>query len=243
MHVYPDLSPHLPRGLKMTILIAEDDQPIREGLEDLLSQNDYTVLSAANGEEALKIFQESPLDLALLDIMMPKLSGYDLCREIRKTNTTLPVIFLSAKDEEIDKVLGLELGADDYMVKPFGVHELLARIRTVLRRCNQEPSQIPKDDYPFAGGIINQKQFLFIRDEVKIELSEREIKLITYFYTHQGEVLSRENLLQEVWGTHYYGTTRTLDQHIAKIRQKIELHCKSPRYIVTVHRTGYRYIP
>jgi DNA-binding response OmpR family regulator len=226
------------------ILIAEDEQPIREGLEDLLQAEGYTTVSAADGRAALDLYREQKIDLVMLDIMMPNLSGYDVCREIRKQDQHVPVIFLSAREEEIDKVVGLELGADDYIVKPFGVRELTARVRTILRRTSQA-----------AGGEISAPaQFLFgeclvdparqtIRREGKeTALTSRELKLLVYFSHHAGTVLSRDQLLSTCWGVEYGGTTRTLDQHIAKLRQKVEKTPSRPRHIVTVHGTGYKYV-
>jgi two-component system, OmpR family, alkaline phosphatase synthesis response regulator PhoP len=231
------------------ILIAEDDNPIREGLEDLLEGEGYDIISAKNGEIALELYKSEKVDLALLDIMMPKLSGYDVCREIRKTDDKLPIIFLTAKEEEIDKVVGLELGADDYIVKPFGVRELLARINSVLRRSrNQSSSEHDNDnnrgDNPIVFGecSIDTVRFTLSRTAQVFNLSEREVNLLIYFYKHPDEVLSRELLLEKFWGIEYSGTTRTLDQHIAKLRQKIEENPAHPRHIHTVHGTGYRFL-
>jgi DNA-binding response OmpR family regulator len=233
----------------MKILIAEDEKPIREGLTDLLRADGYETVSAPNGRLALELYHREKVDLALLDIMMPELSGYDLCREIRRDNPSLPIIFLTAREEEIDKVLGLELGADDYIVKPFGVRELLARIKSVLRRSSlsSEKKNSPggftlPSEFPFARGTVDSRRFTFTSKKGEtIDLIEREVELMAYFAHYPDQVLSREELLEKIWGVDYYGTTRTLDQHIAKLRQKIEENTKNPRFIQTVHGSGYRY--
>ena len=230
------------------ILVAEDEQPIREGLVDLLETEGYKAVSAENGKKALDLYRSENIDLALLDIMMPEKSGYDVCREIRKTDEQLPIIFLTAKEEEIDKVVGLELGADDYIVKPFGVRELLARIKTVLRRsktaaCSSEAANSGKKQiYSFGSCTVNTVKFKLERDVAGFDLSEKEVNLLSYVYDHENEVLSRDHLLDKFWGIEYSGTTRTLDQHIAKLRQKVEKDPARPEHIITVHGTGYRFL-
>ncbi len=227
------------------ILIAEDDPDIRLGLVDTLESEGYLVLEAQNGLEAVKLFKLHDIDLLLLDIMMPEKSGYDVLREIRAENNQVSVIMLTAKGEEIDKVLGLELGADDYITKPFGIHELLARISAVLRRSSrasqEEPDKNEDSKKLFGGHSIDFKRYKFVKNNVEFDLSEREIKLIKVFHDHPDEVLSRDFLLDQVWGIDYPGTTRTLDQHIAQLRKKIEEHSAEPKIITTVHGVGYRY--
>jgi two-component system, OmpR family, alkaline phosphatase synthesis response regulator PhoP len=225
------------------ILIAEDEQPIREGLEDLLQAEGYSTASACDGKAALKAYSEHRFDLLLLDIMMPVLSGYEVCREIRKKDERVPVIFLSAREEEIDKVIGLELGADDYIVKPFGVRELTARIRSVLRRAERPANSGSFATEPFFFGVcsVDPATQTIERDGKQQPLSLRELELLSYFHQHAGTVLSRDHLLSTFWGIEYSGTTRTLDQHIAKLRQKVEKYPSRPRHILTVHGTGYRY--
>ena len=174
--------------------------------------------------------------------MMPEKSGYDVCREIRKTDEKLPIIFLTAKEEEIDKVVGLELGADDYIVKPFGVRELLARIKTVLRRSSlSSVSADKKDMISFGDCKLDPAKFILTRGSVQFSLSEKEVNLLIYFHSRENEVLSRNHLLDKFWGIEYSGTTRTLDQHIAKLRQKVENNPAEPDHIHTVHGTGYRF--
>lgn len=224
-----------------TILVAEDDPNIRMGLEDTLESENYEVVSASTGIQALERFENSPIDLVLLDIMMPGKSGYDVCREIRAKDPGTPIIMLTAKAEEIDKVVGLELGADDYITKPFGVHELLARISAVLRRCR--PKQKTKAKPPFSFGCfqVNPQTYKLTGQGRDQDLSEREVRLLCYFHDHSGEVLSRDDILNAIWGIDYLGTTRTLDQHIAKLRKKIEENPAHPVTITTVHGVGYRY--
>ena len=229
---------------QIKILVAEDDMNIRMGLVDTLESEDYRVVEAKDGRQALELFKTDSFDLVLLDIMMPGKSGYDVCREIRAINEDVPVIMLTAKGEEIDKVVGLQLGADDYITKPFGVHELLARIAAVLRRSKRQAT-VKKDPVrsPFMFGQfeVNSKTFKLSGQGRNIDLSERELKLIRHFHDYPGEVLSRDNILNAVWGIDYFGTTRTLDQHIAQLRKKIETDPSNPSLITTVHGVGYRY--
>lgn len=231
------------------ILIAEDESAIREGLVDLLESEGYAVTAVADGEAAVEAWKMGGIDLALLDIMMPRLSGYDVCREIRKRDTAVPVVFLSAREEEIDKVLGLELGADDYVVKPFGVRELVARIKAALRRSESAASSngpaASPEPFSFGDCLVDPSRYTVTvsRDggEKVHELSARELGLLSWFYENPETVHSRGSLLERFWGVSYGGTTRTLDQHIAKLRQKIEQNTDEPRHILTVHGTGYRF--
>jgi DNA-binding response OmpR family regulator len=226
------------------ILVAEDDINIRTGLVDTLESEDYQVIEAKDGRQAMAAFKTGFFDLVLLDVMMPEKSGYDVCRDIRASNKDVPIIMLTAKGEEIDKVVGLQLGADDYITKPFGVHELLARIAAVLRRSKRQKSDDkdrPQGIFMFGEFEVNPKTFKLAGAGRTIDLSERELKLIQYFYAHKGEVLSRDNMLNAVWGIDYLGTTRTLDQHIAQLRKKLESAPANPVLIKTVHGVGYRY--
>lgn len=227
------------------ILVAEDDINIRTGLTDTLESEGYKVTSAENGLEAVDLFVRNRFDIILLDIMMPGKSGYDVCREIRTKDENIPVIMLTAKSEEIDKVVGLQLGADDYITKPFGVHELLARIAAVLRRANRgKPTPVieNQDTFTFGAWAVNPKNYKISKDGAAIDISDRELKILKLFYNHPNEVLSRDTMLNEIWGIDYFGTTRTLDQHIAQLRKKIEDNPSEPSTITTVHGVGYRYI-
>jgi DNA-binding response OmpR family regulator len=228
------------------ILIAEDETNIRNGLIDILETEGYGVVSAANGEQALKLFSQQKFDMVILDIMMPKKNGYDVCKEIRTKNQDIPIILLTAKGEEIDKVVGLKLGADDYVTKPFGIHELLARVAAVLRRSRlnkdskNKKSKLP-NQFKFGSTEIDARQLRGRRGRKTFNLSEKELKLIQYFHDHPGEAIKRNELLDAAWGIDYLGTTRTLDQHIVQLRKKIETNPDKPTIITTVHGVGYRY--
>ncbi|HEB10831.1 hypothetical protein LCGC14_1948270 [marine sediment metagenome] len=224
------------------ILIVEDETAILTGLVDLLQGEGYQVSTAVDGLKALDLYNQEQPALILLDIMIPEKSGYDVCREIRKNDPLTPIIILTARGQEVDKVIGLELGADDYIVKPFGVNELLARIRAVFRRVHARKSC--KDVSPIIFGDIRIEPKLLKgkKGGRAFPVTLREIQLLKLFMGHKGEVLDRFTILDEIWGVHYQGTTRTLDQHIAKLRKKIEDKPASPKYIVTVHGVGYRFL-
>jgi len=229
------------------ILVVEDDANIRAGLVDTLESEGYRTSSAVNGEQALALFAQERCDLVLLDIMLPKKSGYDVCRAIRSTNSAIPIVMLTAKGEEIDKVVGLQLGADDYITKPFGVHELLARIAAILRRaCRGGTTETADklktpDRFNIGPAAVDASQYQIRMGKKTFSISARELQLLQYFNAHPNEVLSRDQLLNAVWGVHYLGTTRTLDQHIAQLRKKIEPDVDEPAVILTVHGVGYRY--
>jgi DNA-binding response OmpR family regulator len=233
--------------MKAKILVAEDDPNIRLGLVATLESDGYAVTAASDGAQALRLFPQEKFDLVLLDIMMPKTSGYDVCRELRARGARVPVMFLTAKGEEIDKVVGLKLGADDYVTKPFGVHELLARIEALLRRTrtNGEAVASAADALPspfqFGAASIDRRRFSATIDGRSTPLTARELKLAEVFAANAGEVLTRDALLNAVWGVDYFGTTRTLDQHVAQLRKKVEGTPAAPSAIVTVHGVGYRY--
>ena len=228
------------------ILVAEDDPKILTGLVDMLESEGYQAVPAIDGEKALELFESKKFDLVLLDIMMPGKSGYDVCRAIRSQDERIPIIMLTAKGQEIDKVVGLQLGADDYVTKPFGVHELLARIAAVLRRSRysaREASEEVKapEHFDFGDTHIDGLQYKARKGGRTFDLSGRELKLLQYFHAHPNEVLTRDRLLNAVWGMDYFGTTRTVDQHIAQLRKKVEADPNNPSFIKTVHGVGYRY--
>ncbi|NUM56345.1 MAG: response regulator transcription factor [Candidatus Hydrogenedentes bacterium] len=226
----------------MNVLIAEDDENIRNGLAELLNNEGYSTVLARNGAEALELFRKAAPDFVCLDIMMPGANGYDVCREIRKKNANVPVIFISAKSEEVDKVLGLELGADDYILKPFGVREVLARIRAVTRRClaaRQPIAETPSfvmDDLEIFPAELRAH-----RGDITIDLSLREVRILQLLHARKGQVVDRDTFFNECWGLDYLPNSRTLDQHIAKLRKRIERDPKLPRLIHTVHGVGYRF--
>lgn len=233
--------------MKAKILIAEDDSNIRRGLVATLESEGYAVTAAVDGAQALKLYGQDKYDLVILDVMMPNASGYDVCRELRARDVRVPVLFLTAKGEEIDKVVGLKLGADDYLTKPFGVHELLARIEAVLRRSRLSVPGRAGDTLPasFALGhaTIDRRRFVVTVDGANHPLTARELKLAETFFAHAGQVLTRDALLNAVWGVGYFGTTRTLDQHVAQLRKKVDSSLRKESSIVTVHGVGYRYDP
>lgn len=232
--------------MSIRVLIAEDDANLRQGLIDLLEGEGYEVSAAGDGQKALDCFRRTKPDLVLLDVMMPEMSGYDVCREIRKTDSRTPIIMLTAKGEEIDKVVGLELGADDYVTKPFGLHELRARIAAVLRRVQnhqQEPVASLPEQFFVGQAMVDRKTYQVTIGSQSHSLTSREMKLLEVFHSRPNEVLSRNDLLNSAWGVDYFGTTRTLDQHIAQLRKKIEPDTASPQFLLTVHGVGYKFQP
>ena len=220
------------------ILIVDDEPEMVRGLEDNLRFEGYQTLAASNGKEGLAQAMQGSPDLILLDIMMPELSGWNVLRALRQKGLDVPVILLTARGEEVDRVLGLELGADDYITKPFSLRELLARVRAVLRR----PGPRQKSEELACGDVrlhLRARQAFKAGKEVK--LTRKEFELMRYLMEHPGEVITRDRLLDEVWGYHEYPTTRTVDTHILRLRQKFETDPEHPRYIVTVHGQGYKF--
>jgi DNA-binding response OmpR family regulator len=227
--------------MKTKILIVEDDAHILLGLQEVLQSEGYEVASCNRGDLAVYAVARHKPALLVLDVMLPGLSGYDICKQLRAKKITTPVLMLTAKGQELDKVVGLDLGADDYMTKPFGVRELLARINALLRRA--VPAQrAPDSDAEFHIGdaLINPKTFQLRRGKHIEELTARELKLLQLFHAHPGEVLSRDRLLNEAWGYNYYGTTRTLDQVIVQLRKKLGDNGGEPKHLLTVHGVGYK---
>ena len=231
--------------MKARILIAEDDSNIRLGLIATLESDGYAVTAAKDGAQALKLFPQEKYDLVMLDVMMPGQSGYDVCRALRSGGSQVPILFLTAKGEEIDKVVGLKLGADDYVLKPFGVHELLARVEALLRRARAAGPALAVPELPavfqLGAAKIDRRKYNAEVAGRTATLTARELKLAEVFAAHPGEVLSRDALLNAVWGIDYFGTTRTLDQHVAQLRKKVEVVPDEPKSIMTVHGVGYRY--
>ena len=226
----------------MKVLIAEDDSNLRAGLGEILAREGYQVVEAANGSEALERFDEERPDFICLDIMMPDLSGYDVCREIRSKNATVPIVFISAKSEEVDKVLGLELGADDYILKPFGVREVLARIRAITRRCLAQASS-DRQTTPFQmhGLEVSPMELRARREGVTIDLSLRDVRILQLLHRNRGQVVDRATLFDECWGLDHIPASRTLDQQISQLRKRVEMDPKDPKIIHTVHGVGYRF--
>lgn len=221
------------------ILVIDDEPEMLMGLEDNLRYEGYEVLTARNGQDGLtKALKELP-NLIILDIMMPDLSGWDVCRELRKKGINIPVIMLTARGQEVDTVLGLELGADDYVRKPFSVRELSARVRAVLRRPGLR-SEVTS--YHFGSVRIDFKRCVTLKGKRQIQLTRKELEIMKYFIEHKGEALTRERLLDEIWGYERFPTTRTVDNHILKLRQKLEDDPENPRFILTVHGIGYKFV-
>jgi len=227
--------------MKTKILIVEDDAHIRLGLEEVLKSEGYDVATCDRGDQALDAVSEHRPALVVLDVMLPGLSGYDVCKQLRAGKFAAPILMLTAKGQEIDKVIGLDLGADDYVTKPFGVRELLARLQALLRRTGAGEDKMDSTDaFQIGPATIDPKTFQIRRGKVAGELTARELKLLQFFHAHAGEVLSRDRLLNEVWGYNYYGTTRTLDQVIVQLRKKLGDHGSEPKLLLTIHGVGYK---
>jgi DNA-binding response OmpR family regulator len=226
----------------MKVLIAEDDVNTRNGLGEILEAEGYETVAAENGREALRLFARESPDFVCLDIMMPGASGYDVCREIRRTDPGVPVIFISAKSEEIDKVVGLELGADDFIVKPFGVKEVVARIRAVTRRrFAARPAAARPASFSLGDLEVFPAELRARRAGTAIELSLREVKILELLCRNRGSVVTRDVFFRECWGLSHLPNSRTLDQHIAQLRKRIEVDPRTPAIILTVHGAGYRH--
>ncbi len=230
------------------ILVVEDDPSIRYGLTEVFDSEGYAVASCERGDEAEKTIAEELPDLIILDVMLPGKNGYEICRDLRNRGCNLPVLMLTAKGQEIDKVVGLDSGADDYVTKPFGVHELVARVNALLRRIQRIDQPAPEtpstkpvgDDFVIGEANISERTY-----EAKLEgsdpqrLTPKEMELLKFLNIRRGQVLSRDAILDAVWGIQYYGTTRTLDQCVAQLRKKIGDSGSAPRYLKTVHGVGY----
>jgi DNA-binding response OmpR family regulator len=222
------------------ILIIDDEPEMIRGLEDNLRFEGYQTLSATNGADGLDLALREGPDLVLLDIMMPRLSGWDVLRGLRAKQRDLPVIMLTARGEEVDRVLGLELGADDYVTKPFSLRELLARVRAVLRRPG--PRQ-RLEMFAFGDIRLHVRARQVFRAGREVRLTRKEFELLRYLAEHPGEVITRDRLLDEVWGYEQFPTTRTVDTHVLRLRQKLEHDPERPVHLLTVHGHGYRFAP
>lgn len=222
------------------ILIVEDEEKMREGLKDNLEFEGYDVSMAADGEIAWQLIQKNKYDLILLDVMLPKMSGFEICKNTRNAGISTPIIMLTAKGEEIDKVLGLELGADDYITKPFSLRELLARIKAILRR--SQDNTVKSGEVTIGKLILNFSTYDAFENGEPIQMTHKEFEIVKYLWQHKNETVSRENLLSEIWEMDENITTRTVDNFILRLRQKIEFNPAHPRHILTVHGIGYKYI-
>jgi two-component system alkaline phosphatase synthesis response regulator PhoP len=222
------------------ILIVEDEPNMVAGLRDNFEFEGYEVITAPDGVAGLeRALSETP-DLVILDVMMPRMSGLDVCKQLKAKRPTLPIIMLTARGQEVDKVVGLELGADDYVTKPFSIRELLARVKAVLRRSTTAPKE--QESFSFGEVEVNLKSCQVSRAGKELDFSSKEFELLKYFLCHPGEALSRDRLLEEVWGYDRFPTTRTVDAHIVRLRQKVEPRPEEPRFILTVHGTGYKFV-
>ncbi len=225
-----------------SILIIEDEQAMLTGLKDNLEIEGYEVDTADEGQIGLDKIINNQYDLVLLDVMLPSISGFDICKKVRKEGITTPIILLTAKGEEIDKVLGLELGADDYMTKPFSLRELFARIKAVLRRTESTQKNTNEDVVTIGKLNINFHNYEAFHGDKKIKMSHKEFEFLHYLWNMRNNVVSRDDLLDNVWGTDYIPSSRTVDNFILKLRQKIEEDNNNPKIILTVHGVGYKLI-
>ncbi|NWF89234.1 MAG: response regulator transcription factor [Ignavibacteriaceae bacterium] len=222
------------------ILIIEDDPAISRGLSDALTQEHFEVVTEEDGEKGFKFAQNENIALIILDLMLPAKNGIEICSDLRKKGINTPILMLTSKNEEMDKVLGLEVGADDYLTKPFSIRELLARVKALLRR-NQEIVKYI-EAYSFGSVYIDFKKQTALKNDKPVELSTTEFKIIKYFVEHEGEVVSRDNLLDKVWGYDVFPTSRTVDNYILSIRKQIEDNPSEPKHLITVPKAGYRFV-
>jgi len=222
------------------ILIVEDEPAMVAGLRDNFEYEGYDVVTAGDGVEGLERALADDPDLVVLDVMMPRMSGLDLCKELKAKRPAMPIIMLTARGQEIDKVVGLELGADDYVTKPFSIRELVARVKAVLRRSSHQAAN--PELYTFDDIEVNIRGHEVRRAGELVEFSAKEFALLAYFIAHPAETLSRDRLLDAVWGYDNYPSTRTVDTHIVHLRQKLEANPEEPRLILTVHGSGYKFV-
>jgi two-component system, OmpR family, alkaline phosphatase synthesis response regulator PhoP len=226
-------------GSKQKVLIVEDDLSILMGLSMNLRYEGFEVVQAQDGEAGLQLALDSAPDVVVLDVMLPRMNGFEVCKEIRRRGQKMAIVMLSAKGQESDKIMGLDLGADDYVAKPFGLKELLARIKAVLRRKGGE-----RDDGPFRFGdvAVDFASQTVQRLGQPVPMTAQEFKLLRYFIDHGGKVLTREALIEGAWGYGYEGTARTVDNFIRQLRLKLEIDAESPAHFITVRGSGYRFV-
>jgi two-component system alkaline phosphatase synthesis response regulator PhoP len=229
--------------MRESVLLIEDESALRTTLGDRLRKEGYSVDQAADGEEGLSKATEQPFDVIVLDVMLPKLDGFAVCKGLRAAGLATPVLMLTARGRTAEKVAGLNIGADDYVTKPFRMAELLARVSALLRRAPVRSSNGSAPVYQFGRILIDFRATEVTRDRKPVTLSAREMQLLRFFIEHPGATLSREELLTRVWGYHRSMFTRTVDVHVAGLRQKLEDEPKQPRYFLTVQRLGYKFKP
>jgi two-component system response regulator VicR len=229
-----------------TVLAIEDDPAILRGLADNLRFEGYDVITAADGETGYHLQKERKPDLIVLDLMLPRMSGFELCRKLRGEGIQTPILMLTARSEEPDRVLGLDLGADDYVTKPFSVRELMARVRALLRRSQPSPEGTPDllpDELRFGGVEIDFRSYEARLKGEPVEMTRKEFAVLRFLASRAGEVVTRDDLLNEVWGYESYPSSRTVDNHVAGLRAKLERDPSQPGHIKTVHGVGYKFIP
>lgn len=222
------------------ILVIEDDPAIRVGLTESLSKEGYTLTEADSGDKGFYLAQSGSYDLIILDLILPMKDGIEICKDLRSEGVKTPIIMVTSRKEEIDKILGLEIGADDYVTKPFSIRELLARVKALIRRSTYEPGEI--EDIEFADLKINFKKQEMFKGNIAVKLSATEYRILHYFIDHEGEVISRDKFLDEVWGYDSYPTTRTVDNYILSLRKKIEDDPSDPKHLLTSHKVGYKFV-
>ena len=224
------------------VLVVEDDPAILQGLQESLRMERYDVLSASDGATGYRLAQEKKPDLVILDLMLPKMGGFEVCRKLRSEQFTAPILMLTARGEESDRVLGLDLGADDYVTKPFSVRELLARVRALLRRATDDKSEKLPDELRFDDVVVDFRRCEALKGRAAVELTRKEFGVLRLLASKAGEVVSRDDLLNGVWGYDSYPNTRTVDVHIALLRSKLEDNPSAPRRLITVHGMGYKLV-
>ncbi|MCU0373311.1 MAG: response regulator transcription factor [Ignavibacteria bacterium] len=225
---------------KSRILIVEDDSSILKGLKENLELENFIVAHESDGSQGLKTAKKEKPDLILLDVMLPSMSGFDICKNLRQDNINIPIIMLTGKSGEADKVLGLELGADDYVTKPFSIRELIARIKAILRRKNNIIAV--SDVYKFGDVTVDFRKMEALKGKKPVHLSLKEFEIMKYFFAHEGEVVTRNDLLDNVWGYDVFPTTRTVDNYILMLRKKLENDHSVPKHLHTIPTAGYKFV-
>jgi len=223
-----------------TILVVEDDASIARGLEEALTAEHYKVVLANTGEKGYNLARHENIDLILLDLKLPDRNGEDICRDLRKEGVNTPIVMLTSKKQEMDKVVGLEIGADDYVTKPFSLRELSARIKALLRRKGEIKKEI--EEYSFGNVYVDFRKHEAQVGKKSVKLSSREFDVLQFLIQHEGEVVTRDMLLNDVWGYEQFPTTRTVDNYILSLRKKLEGKGVEPRHILTIHTTGYKFV-
>jgi DNA-binding response OmpR family regulator len=224
------------------LLVVEDDRALREGLAQALAAEGYRVETATDGRQGLDRLLGEHFDLAILDVAMPRLGGFDVCREVRKRGFLLPILFLTVRGEEVDRVLGLEIGADDYVTKPFSLRELLARVAALLRRAKRRPVDAVAPSVAIGDRVVDFEAFVVRKGGEEVPLAKKEAAMLRLLVGSGGRVVSREKFLDEIWGASAFVGPRTVDTHVNRLRAKIEEDPDNPAHLLTVHRVGYRLV-